>query len=158
MERRDSARLTGAPGGTTATFAHRRPRADASAGFSPREGREFGLSVGTAFLTVGGLLWWRGHEAPAIAAGVVGASLIGAGLLISGRLGPLQRAWMSLAEAISRVTTPILMGVIYYVVLTPAGLLRRRLGTNPIRHSPEDRSYWARRPEDRRRSDLQRQF
>jgi hypothetical protein len=84
--------------------------------------------------------------------------LIVAGALVPSHLGPVYRAWMGLAHAISKVTTPIFMGIVYYIVVTPIGLLRRTLGSNPVEHAPVDGSYWHTRPEKRRRADLNRQF
>lgn len=158
MEKSDPTGLTGTRAAATAALATDRSEKGVAGRLTPREGRKFGVSVGTAFLVLCGVLVWRGHSTGAVVLAGIGASLILAGLLIPAHLGPVQRAWMRLALAISRVTTPIIMGVIYYLVLTPAGILRRRLGANPIHHSPNDGSYWAPRPQDRRGSDLRRQF
>ena len=49
---------------------------------------------------------------------------------------------MGLAHVISKVTTPIVMGVMYFLVLTPVGLLRRAFGRNPMVASQRARSYW----------------
>jgi len=125
---------------------------------SPSEGRRFAVPVGLAFLGLGGLLWWRAHDVVALVAGGLGGLLLLAGLVAPTRLGPIQRAWMGLAHAISRVTTPIFLGVLYFLVLTPIGWLRRRLGSNPVVHRPEGDSFWRTRPEGDRRSDLERQF
>jgi hypothetical protein len=75
--------------------------------------------------------------------------LLAAGLLVPGQLGPVQRAWMGLAHAISKVTTPIFMGVVFFIVLTPVGLVMRLFGRNPIHHRAIDRSYWAGRTDTR---------
>ena len=69
--------------------------------------------------------------------------------MIPGELGPVNRAWMGLAELISKVTTPIFMGVVYFVVLMPVGLLMRLFGRNPIKHTAVSGSYWASRTEAR---------
>jgi len=42
--------------------------------------------------------------------------------------------WMGLAEAISKVTTPIFLSVLYFIVVTPAGLVMRLFGRKPLRH------------------------
>ena len=34
----------------------------------------------------------------------------------------------------SRVTTPVLLGLVYYMVFTPVGLARRLVGRNPLDH------------------------
>ena len=65
-----------------------------------------------------------------------------AGLAIPTMLTPVERGWMALAHAISKVTTPIVMGIIYLVVLTPVGLLRRNLGSNPLVHQADTPGFW----------------
>lgn len=129
------------------------------AGLSREEGRHFALSVGGAFGVIGGIALWRGHQAWSPAFLGAGAALVLAGLLLPHRLGPLHAAWMGLAHAISRVTTPIVMGVIYYLVLSPMALVRRVVGGNPLEHvAKDDDGFWVPRAPDRRRSDLNRQF
>lgn len=116
---------------------------------TPAEGRKFGFTVGAAFLVLAAITWWRDHAVLLRVFGSVGIALIAAGVLIPGLLGPVQRAWMGLAHAISKVTTPIVMGIVFFVVITPVGLLMRLFGRNPIRHQAVDRSYWAGRDEPR---------
>jgi Saxitoxin biosynthesis operon protein SxtJ len=124
---------------------------------SPREGRRFGLLVGGAFLALGGLLWWRGHGAGAWVGFGLGTVLLIAGLAIPGRLGPVHRAWMGVSLAVSKVTTPVFMSVVYFLVLTPAGFLMRLLGRNPLARDHKHTTFWATR-EGGPRSDMQRQF
>jgi hypothetical protein len=107
-----------------------------------REGRRFAFPVGIAFLIFGGIAWWRDHHAVAPVFGGIGMLLLAAGALLPARLGPVFRAWMGLAHAISRVTTPIFMGIIYFIVIFPIGLGMRLLGRNPIRHRQIVGSYW----------------
>jgi len=49
------------------------------------------------------------------------------------------------------------MGVIYFLVLSPMGLIRRLLGHNSLTR-PSGETFWVTRPADKRRSDLQRQY
>jgi len=116
---------------------------------TPAEGRKFGLTVGIAFGVLAAISWWRGHHIPVYVLGALAATLILAGLVIPGQLGPVNRAWMGLAEAISKVTTPIFMGVVYFVVLLPVGILMRAFGRNPIKHHAVNESYWMGRNEAR---------
>jgi hypothetical protein len=93
---------------------------------------------------------------PAVLGGLAGLFLLG-GLLLPTRLGPVQRAWMGMAHALSRVTTPIFMGIVYFLVITPIGVLRRLFGANPLRAAQGKSSGWVdRRPNPR--GDLNRQF
>jgi hypothetical protein len=116
---------------------------------SPKEGRKFGFTVGIAFLVLTAISWWRGHEIAPYVLGGAGALLVLAGALVPGRLGPIQRGWMGLAHAISKVTTPIFLGIVYFVIIMPVGLLMRLMGRNPIRHAPKDGGYWAARGQAR---------
>jgi hypothetical protein len=123
------------------------------------EGRRFGLTVGGAFLALAAVAWWRGRNTVASILAAVGSCLVLAGLIIPTRLGPVERAWMGLAHALSRVTTPITLGAIFLLVLLPVGVLRRVLGGNPLVHRAHDGSYWKERPEGERRSrSMKRQF
>lgn len=126
--------------------------------FTVSEGRRFGLAVGGAFIAFGGLLLWRAHGVAAAIVAALGAGLLFGGLAIPARLGPIYRLWMGLALAISRVTTPVLLSLIYFLLITPIGYLRRAIGGDPLRHPPtEGGGYWADRGE-RPKGDLERQF
>lgn len=126
---------------------------------SPAEGRKFGLTLGGAFAVITGLLWWRGRMAGIPYTGGLAAVLILAGLLVPARLGPVFRAWMGLAHLLSKVTTPIFMGVIYYLVLSPIGLVMRAIGRRPLVHPRQALGYWfARGTEGTDAARMERQF
>ena len=121
-------------------------------------GRRFAFTVGAAMLVLAGVVAWRGARSVSWALGAIGAALLVAGVVAPTRLGPVERAWYALAAAISKVTTPIVMGVLYFGVLTPAGVVARLFGYNSLVRSRTATSAWVRRPEGARRSDLERQF
>ena len=124
---------------------------------TPAEGRKFAFPVGAAFLALAALTWWRDAAILWRVFSVLGGVLIVAGLVVPGKLGPVYRAWMVLAHAISKVTTPIFMGVVYFVVLTPIGLLMRLVGRKPLVHPEQDGGFWRAAPSGGR-ADLERQF
>ena len=130
---------------------------NARAGLTPREGRKFGLTVGAAFGVLAAIGFWRGHVYVPGALATLGTLLVMGGLAIPGHLGPVYRGWMRVAHAISKVTTPLFLSIMYLVVLTPAGLLMRALGRNPLRHSESEEGYWVMR-EPGQTGDLDRQF
>lgn len=104
------------------------------------------------------LLWWKDKPVAPVF-GALGALLALAGVIIPSRLGPIQRAWMGLAHLISKVTTPLFMGVVYFVVLTPLGLLRRAFGHNAMDSRATGNSYWvSRKAEGVQRTGMERQF
>jgi hypothetical protein len=96
------------------------------------EGRKFGFTVGTAFLVLGGIVMWRGKQRTATVLLTLGGLLIVAALVAPTALGPVERGWMKLAHLISKVTTPIFMGVTYFIVITPIGYIRRLAGGSII--------------------------
>lgn len=124
---------------------------------TPREGRRFAFTVGIAFLVFAALSFWRGHNLPPTILGGLGTTLLVLGAVIPGQLGPLFRAWMGLAHAISRVTTPFFMGFVYFVVITPIAFLMRSVGHNPLRGVKHGDGYWVPTTSGGR-SDLTRQF
>jgi hypothetical protein len=108
-----------------------------------KEGRRFAFTVGTAFLVLAAISLWRGHILPPRVLGALGAGLLLAGLTVPGRLGGVYRAWMGLANAMSKVTAPIMVGAVYFAVITPMGCLMRICGRNPVRHRERSGSFWV---------------
>ena len=123
------------------------------------EARKFGLAVGAVFLGLGALLWWRGRVSSPPVFGAIGIALIVLGALIPAALVPVRRVWMGIAEGISKVTTPIFMGVVYFGILTPIGLGRRLFGHNPLKRPSEGDSLWIIRDgRERKPEDMEHQF
>jgi hypothetical protein len=122
------------------------------------QGRKFGLTVGTAFLVLGAIAAWRGRATSSRVFIALGALLLVGGLIAPAALLPVERGWMRLAHAISKVTTPIFMGVVWFIVVTPTAYIRRALGKNEIARDLKAPSFWVLREEGRRRGDLERQF
>lgn len=112
------------------------------------QGRKFGLTVGVAFLALTALLVWRERALLAAGTGTVGSLLVLAGLVVPTKLGPVERAWMAMALRISKITTPIIMGIVYYLVITPIGVIMRLVGRNPLARKTGS-SLWANRSDDK---------
>lgn len=124
---------------------------------SAREGRRFAFTVGIAFLVIGGLSAWRGHVWPPRVLFSLGGVLLVAGVVVPQRLSGVYRAWMGLAAAISKVTSPIVVGAMYFVVMTPAGVLMRVFGRNPLKQQEREGGFWLPAPSGGR-SNLETQF
>ena len=45
---------------------------------------------------------------------------------------PLAKWWFALSNVLSRIVPRILLGILFYVMVTPVGLLRRVLGKDPL--------------------------
>ena len=113
---------------------------------SKSELRKFGLTVGTAFAVFGAISWWRGHELPPRVLWTLAGLLIVPGLIAPSILGPVQRGWMAFAMVLGHINTRIILTVLYYLVMTPVGLIMR-LFRDPLDRSLKDTrdSQWIRR-------------
>ena len=111
---------------------------------SYRAEKEFGLVVGGVFTLLS--LWWlcRGKFTGVVNVVLpLGASLTVLGLLYPRALVLPNRAWMMLAEVLSFVSTRIILAFVFFVVLTPIGLIKRAMGWDPLsRRTPSGESYW----------------
>ena len=79
------------------------------------------------------------------------------GLLNSKILTPLKILWLKLGEKLGIIVSPIVMGIIYFFVITPTGLLVKLFGKDllNIKFSKE-KTYWIKR--DKLTGSMRRQF
>jgi len=108
---------------------------------------------GFLFITL--LAYWRGAQTVATAALALAAISLLAAVFVPGRLEPARLAWMKLGEVIGHVTTPILMAIVYYAIVTPIGFVRRV--ATPAHRTTTD-SHWHRRPPLPPPARMERQF
>jgi hypothetical protein len=76
-------------------------------------------------------------------------------------LVPIARRWMAIGSAVSRVTAPVFLTVVYLAVFTPMAWMRRVIGRSPIARDPAGETYWVRRDArtaDETRRSMERQF
>lgn len=110
-----------------------------------RDAREFGLVVGLAFTLLG--CWWLYRNNSKQATNVffgLGAGLIFFGLVFPRALVWPNRAWMQLARVMSMVTTPVILGIIYFLIFMPVGMIKRQMGWDPLRRrGAPAQSYWV---------------
>jgi hypothetical protein len=96
---------------------------------SAGELRKFGLSTGAIFAVLFGLAipWMWGLNYPRWP-WVILLVLGGLGLIVPNSLRLVHRFWMRFALLISKVTTPIILGVVFFLVIMPVGLIIRIFG------------------------------
>ncbi len=82
--------------------------------------------------------WW----ALALAAGFVAVAY-----LAPRRLRPLNRLWMKFGLLLHRIVNPLVMGMLFFVTVTPIGLIMRALGKDPLRLAFDRtaETYWIER-------------
>ena len=115
---------------------------------SSGELRRFGFIVAIPLALLASLYAWWGHTAiPLLLAGAA-VTLAGLALAAPTVLGPVERGWMVLAHGLAWVNTRVLLSLIYYLVITPIGLMMRLVGRDPMDRRLGDReSYWVTRPQ-----------
>ena len=69
------------------------------------------------------------------------------GLLNSKILTPLNKSWIKLGELLGRIIAPIVMGIVYFIILTPISLLVRLFGKDLIgmKFNNNLKTYWIKR-------------
>jgi hypothetical protein len=105
--------------------------------------REFGLVTGGILVALFGLLipWLLGRALP-LWPWVVMLVLAVWSLVAPLSLRHVYRLWMRFGLVLSRITTPIILGIAFFLVLTPMGLLRRAFGRDAMaRKFDESASY-----------------
>ena len=121
---------------------------------SYQDERNFGLIVGGVFVALGS--WWlfRGKFqtiAPWVLA--LGTFMVAFGLVFPRLLVLPNRLWMSIAEVLSFVMTRLVLGIVFFLLVTPLGLVRRISGGDSLnRRAARSKSYW--RAYGARQSDL----
>jgi len=122
--------------------------------------RAFGLVFAAVFTVVALLPLKDGGEPVLWAGGVAGAFLLVA-LIYPRLLAPLNRVWFWFGLGLHRVVSPLVMGLMFFVVITPMALLMRLSGKDPLRlkRDPAAASYWiSRDPPGPHPDTLRRQF
>jgi hypothetical protein len=115
-----------------------------------RELRKFGLTLGIALALLGGLFWWRDKGVyPYLLGG--GSLLILLGWLRPLVLRPFHKGWMGLALGMGWVVTRLILGLLFFVVVTPIGVLARLCGRDKLDRGFDRKHdhYWIQRSEAR---------
>jgi hypothetical protein len=115
--------------------------------------REAVRKTGKAFLIAGcvvaAILFWK-HGFDGIGwRWVLGAgiALYGAGIFAYPVMKPIHIGWMKLAQILGWISTRIVLGLFFYLVLTPGGLVIRLLGKDLLdrRIDKSAKTYWRKR-------------
>jgi hypothetical protein len=86
--------------------------------------RKFGFLFVVVFGLLAGFSWWRGGAAWPYLTGLSVAFLLAA-LAVPGVLTPLNRAWMAFALLLHKVTSPIILGVMFFGLFAPVAVVMR---------------------------------
>lgn len=108
--------------------------------------RAFGVAFAVVF-TVIGLFPLIGGGAPRAWALTIAGVLLALALVKPALLAPLNRAWFRVALVLQQGVSLLAMGILFYGVVTPTGLIMRGLGKDllRLRYDRQANSYWIHR-------------
>lgn len=108
--------------------------------------RSFGIVFAVVFVLIG--LWplKAGGDVRLWALGLAAAFLLVA-LVAPRLLKPLNLIWFKFGLLLHKVMTPLVMGLLFFLTVTPVGMLMRATGKDPMRLKRDSTatSYWITR-------------
>ena len=77
----------------------------------------------------------------------VAGAFFGLGLIVPSVLHPLNVLWMKFGLLLNKIVSPLILGLLFFVTVTPMGLLMRMLGKDflSLKMQQDARSYWIER-------------
>jgi len=109
--------------------------------------REFGLVTGGIVAGLFGLFfpWLLEAQIPLWPWAVAGVLAVWA-LVAPASLRPLYRLWMRLGLLLSRITTPLILGIVFYIVILPVALVMKVVGRDAMARKFDDKAKTYRVP------------
>lgn len=108
--------------------------------------RGFGIVFVTVFALIG---CWPlfGGEAPRPWALAIAGALLTVALVRPRWLAPANRLWMRIGLLLHRITNPLIMGLVFFLAVTPTALIMRAAGKDPLRRKIDRsaKTYWIHR-------------
>ena len=107
--------------------------------------RSFGILFFIVFLIIG--LWpLKNNNDPNYIILVLSSIFLILGIINSKLLNPLNKAWVKFGEILGMIIAPIVMGLVYFIILTPISLLVRLSGKDLLKLKKNKSStYWIKR-------------
>jgi len=119
--------------------------------------RNFGLVFFVVFLIVG--LWPLINSGPIrIWSVIISLIFLVLGLMNSKMLTPLNKLWFKFGLILGALIAPIVMGLIFFLVVTPIGLVLKLFGKDLLnkKYKSKKNTYWIKR--DNPIGSMKRQF
>lgn len=92
--------------------------------------RRFSNSVGAVLALIAAGLWYFKTSPKAPGIGIAGGLLMVMGALTPAMLDPLERLWMRIGHGLGVINTRILLGLVFFVLVLPIGVVMRLVGAD----------------------------
>jgi hypothetical protein len=115
-----------------------------------RELRQFSIALLVFTGAIGGILWWKlGPNRISQTLWFGGPLLAALGLVVPKAIRPVFVGLSLLAFPIGYVVGFVALALVYYLLITPIGLVFRLLGRDPLHRKPDSAlgTYWISRGE-----------
>jgi glucan phosphoethanolaminetransferase (alkaline phosphatase superfamily) len=125
------------------------------------EWKKFGMMMGIILTMIGFYLIWKKNNNYYYYPLSFAAAFFAAGLFLPVLLKPVYKAWMILSVVMGFIMTKVIMVVIFYLILTPLGLIASMTGKKflDMKIDKSAKSYWITREKTQKlKSDYERQF
>ncbi len=122
--------------------------------------RSFGIVMAVVFAVIGAWPLLSGGSLREWAL-IAAALFCGLALARPALLAPLNRLWFRFGLLLNKITSPLIMGLLFYGVMTPYAYILRWLGKDllRLRLDPSAESYWIeRKPPGPAPESIKRQF
>jgi hypothetical protein len=106
--------------------------------------REFGLTTGAAVVVIFGLFFpWVLEAHWPLWPWMIAAPFWVLALVQPLWLRWIYRGWMRFGLLASRIMTPLVLGIVFFVMISPMAMVRRLLGKDPMRRTldPDQKTY-----------------
>lgn len=101
---------------------------------SVKELRQFALSTGIVVaLLFGWFFPWIAGAKINMSVLAFSSLWIAWGLLLPKTLRPVYNGWMRFGQLMNKITTPLILSILYFGLITPLGLLMRLFGNDPLK-------------------------
>jgi hypothetical protein len=110
--------------------------------------RNFGLVFAAMFALVALSPLAHGHDVRVWPLPIA-LMFLAAAVLLPHALAPLNQLWFRFGLLLGKFVTPLVMTILFFVTVTPIGVLMRAAGNDPLRlkRQPDAKSYWVERPQ-----------
>ena len=115
---------------------------------SSKEIRKFGLVIAIALGVIGSFVYVKFGNFDVVGwLWGIGLLFLILGFILPSVLRPVYRIWMLLAYFIGGIVSRVILTVLFYVVLTPTGLVLRLFGKDVLgqRFEKDRESYWIKK-------------
>lgn len=108
--------------------------------------KTFGWFFALVFIVGAAYLYWQNHHTGAILLGTIAVIFIALTVVKPSLLSPLNRLWFKLGVCLGKIVSPLVLGLLFLVLITPVAVITRLCGRDELLLKKRNvKSYWVER-------------